>query len=97
MARFTAFRFTMDPAPGQEVLLRRYAGAPRFGYNQCLRLVKGALDAKAHGGVVKVPWTGLRLDQRVQRVEAVCGCRPGDGRRRRRHGDRRGDRSGVAG
>ncbi|MBB5874523.1 putative transposase [Allocatelliglobosispora scoriae] len=61
MARFTAFRFTVDPTPGQEVLLRRHAGASRFGYNQCLRLVKDALDAKARGGVVKVPWTGFDL------------------------------------
>ncbi|WP_312875105.1 RNA-guided endonuclease TnpB family protein [Allocatelliglobosispora scoriae] len=61
VARFTAFRFTVDPTPGQEVLLRRYAGASRFGYNQCLRLVKDALDAKVRGGVMKVPWTGFDL------------------------------------
>ncbi|MBB5868191.1 putative transposase [Allocatelliglobosispora scoriae] len=61
MARFTAFRFTVDPTPGQDALLRRYAGASRFGYNQCLRLVKDALDAKSRGVVVKVPWTGFDL------------------------------------
>ncbi len=36
-------------------------GAARFGYNQCLRLVKQALDGKQRGAVGKVPWSGFDL------------------------------------
>jgi putative transposase len=46
VARFTTFRFCLNPTVGQELVLRRHAGAARFGYNQCLRLVKQALDGK---------------------------------------------------
>ncbi|SCL71817.1 hypothetical protein GA0070603_6082 [Micromonospora chersina] len=41
--------------------MRRHAGAARFGYNQCLRLVKDALDGKRGGTVGKVPWSGFDL------------------------------------
>ncbi|MFC7245598.1 hypothetical protein ACFQO7_24255, partial [Catellatospora aurea] len=42
-------------------MLRRHAGAARFGFNQCLRLVKQALDRKRRGAVGKVPWSGFDL------------------------------------
>ncbi|BCJ75000.1 resolvase [Catellatospora sp. IY07-71] len=61
MARFTTFRFCLDPTVEQEAALRRHAGAARFGYNQCLRLVKQALDGKQRGTVGKVPWSGFDL------------------------------------
>ena len=61
MGRFTTFRFCLDPNVEQEVVLRRHAGAARFGYNQCLRLVKQALDGKRGGTVSKVPWSGFDL------------------------------------
>ncbi|GAA1415546.1 RNA-guided endonuclease TnpB family protein [Catellatospora coxensis] len=61
MARFTTFRFCLDPTVEQEIVLRRHAGAARFGYNQCLRLVKQALDGKRRGTVGKVPWSGFDL------------------------------------
>ncbi|MEU4483058.1 helix-turn-helix domain-containing protein, partial [Micromonospora sp. NPDC023966] len=37
MARFTTFRFCLNPTGEQEIVLGRHAGAARFGYNQCLR------------------------------------------------------------
>jgi putative transposase len=61
VARFTTFRFCLDPTVEQELVLRRHAGAARFGYNQCLRLVKQALDGKRRGAVGKVPWSGFDL------------------------------------
>jgi putative transposase len=51
VARFTTFRFCLDPSAEQEVVLRRHAGAARFGYNQRLRLVKQALDGRGRGTV----------------------------------------------
>ncbi|MFU8853568.1 RNA-guided endonuclease InsQ/TnpB family protein [Micromonospora sp. SL1-18] len=61
MGRFTAFRFTVDASPSQVVVLGRHAGASRFAFNQCLALVKEALDAKRRGGSVVVPWSGFDL------------------------------------
>ncbi|NUR73817.1 MAG: IS200/IS605 family element transposase accessory protein TnpB [Hamadaea sp.] len=63
MARFAAFRFTADASPSQLVVLGRHAGAARFAFNQCLAMVKDALDAKGKtaDGSVKVPWTGFDL------------------------------------
>ncbi|MFC4087509.1 RNA-guided endonuclease InsQ/TnpB family protein [Micromonospora sp. GCM10011541] len=61
VGRFTAFRFTVDPSPSQVVVLARHAGASRFAFNQCLALVKEALDAKRRDGSVVVPWSGFDL------------------------------------
>ncbi|NUR48931.1 MAG: transposase, partial [Hamadaea sp.] len=63
MSRFAAFRFTVDAPAGQLVVLGRHAGAARFAFNQCLAMVKDALDARAKSadGSVKVPWTGFDL------------------------------------
>jgi len=41
--------------------LGRHVGASRFAYNQCLALVKHALDARSRDASVKVPWTGFDL------------------------------------
>jgi putative transposase len=38
-------------------MLARHAGASRFTYNQCLRLVADALGVKEVEPQVKVPWS----------------------------------------
>ena len=40
MTRHTTFRFCLDPTVEQHDVLARHAGASRFAFNQCLRLVK---------------------------------------------------------
>ncbi len=42
-------------------MLGRHAGASRFAFNQCLALVRQALDARAADVSVKVPWSGFDL------------------------------------
>jgi putative transposase len=59
--RHTTFRFALDPTPVQEQLLAQHAGASRFAYNQCLRLVTDALTAKRTDPWVQVPWSGYDL------------------------------------
>ncbi|MCP2322220.1 putative transposase [Hamadaea flava] len=45
------------------MVLGRHAGAARFAFNQCLAMVKDALDTKAKtaDGSVRVPWTAFDL------------------------------------
>jgi putative transposase len=59
--RHTTFRFALAPTPVQAAMLARHAGASRFAYNQCLRLVADALAAKRTDSHVKVPWSGFDL------------------------------------
>jgi putative transposase len=59
--RHTTFRFALAPTPVQAAMLVRHAGASRFAYNQCLRLVADALAAKRTDSHVKVPWSGFDL------------------------------------
>jgi putative transposase len=59
--RHTTFRFALAPTPAQGSMLARHAGASRFAYNQCLRLVADALAAKRADSQVKVPWSGFDL------------------------------------
>jgi putative transposase len=59
--RHTTFRFALAPTPAQVAMLARHAGASRFAYNQCLRLVVDALAAKRAGSEAKVPWSGFDL------------------------------------
>jgi putative transposase len=59
--RHTTFRFALAPTPAQAAMLARHAGASRFAYNQCLRLVVDALAAKSAGVGAKVPWSGFDL------------------------------------
>jgi putative transposase len=40
--RHTTFRFALDPTPAQTAMLVRHAGASRFAYNECHRLVTDA-------------------------------------------------------
>ena len=60
MSRHTTFRFCLDPTDAQTVLAR-HAGASRFAFNQCLRIVKlpsptGRLTPDTRG-----PWSGFDL------------------------------------
>jgi putative transposase len=59
--RYTTFRFALDPTPTQTALLVRHAGASRFAYNQCLRMVTDALEAKRIDPRRVVPWSGFDL------------------------------------
>jgi putative transposase len=61
MARHTTFRFCLDPTVEQHEMLARHAGASRFAFNQCLRLVKTALTQRKTDPTVEVPWTGFDL------------------------------------
>jgi putative transposase len=59
--RYTTFRFALDPTPAQAAMLARHAGASRFAYNQCLRLVTDAIRARVTDPLVIVPWSGFDL------------------------------------
>src|SRR5687767_655195 len=59
--RHTTFRFALAPTPGQAAMLARHAGASRFAYNQCLRLVADGLAARRADPQVKIPWSGFDL------------------------------------
>lgn len=61
ISRSTAFRYALDPTPNQRRDLARYAGASRFAYNQCLRLVDDALDTRRADPATEVPWTPFSL------------------------------------
>jgi putative transposase len=59
--RYTTFRFALAPTPAQASKLARHAGASRFAYNQCLELVREALDARRADPQVRVPWSRFDL------------------------------------
>jgi putative transposase len=59
--RHTTFRFALDPTPAQQQVLVRHAGASRFAYNQCLRLLAGARAEHGRDPSVDVPWSGFDL------------------------------------
>lgn len=59
--RHTTFRFCLAPTVEQRAAFSCHAGAARFGFNTCLRLVKTALEDKQADESVKVPWTGFDL------------------------------------
>ncbi|ODQ95261.1 RNA-guided endonuclease InsQ/TnpB family protein [Mycolicibacterium holsaticum] len=61
MSRHTAFRFCLDPSVEQSEVLARHAGAARFAFNQCLAMVKTAIDQRKTSTSVDVPWTGFDL------------------------------------
>lgn len=61
MARHTTFRFCLDPTVEQHAVLARHAGASRFAFNQCLRIVKSALTHRRTVPDTQVPWTGFDL------------------------------------
>jgi putative transposase len=61
MARHTTFKFCLDPTVEQHEVLARHAGASRFAFNQCLRMVKTALTHRRADPAIDVPWTGFDL------------------------------------
>lgn len=61
MSRHTTFCFTVDAKPSEASTLARHAGAARLAYNQGLRLVRDALEAKKSAPDTKVPWSGFDL------------------------------------
>lgn len=61
MARFTTFRYCIDPTVEQQAALCQHAGASRFAYNQCLATVKAALQRRRRAPDVRVPWTKFSL------------------------------------
>lgn len=61
MSRHTTFKFCLDPSVEQCEVLTRHAGAARFAFNQCLRIVKTALSARRADPDIEVPWTGFDL------------------------------------
>jgi putative transposase len=61
MSRHTTFRFCLDPTVDQHEVLARHAGASRFAFNECLRMVKTALTQRKADPDVEVPWTGFDL------------------------------------
>src|SRR4029450_6145782 len=61
LMRHTIFRFALNPTPTQQGALARHAGASRYAYNQCLRTVTDALQARKRDPRVKVPWSGFDL------------------------------------
>ncbi len=61
MTRHTTFRFCLDPTVEQQQVLARHAGAARFAFNQCLRMVKTALTRRKTDPDSTVPWTGFDL------------------------------------
>ena len=61
MSRHTTFRFCLDPTVEQHEVLARHAGAARFAFNQCLRMVKTALTQRRTDPDIDVPWTGFDL------------------------------------
>ncbi|MEB3048381.1 RNA-guided endonuclease TnpB family protein [Mycolicibacter sp. MYC123] len=61
MARHTTFKFCLDPTVEQGAVLSRHAGAARFAFNQCLRLVKTGLTDRKTDPDTAVPWTGFDL------------------------------------
>ena len=61
MSRHTTFKFCLDPTVGQDEVLSRHAGASRFAFNQCLRIVKTGLTDRRADQDIDVPWTGFDL------------------------------------
>jgi Helix-turn-helix domain len=59
MTRHTTFRYCLDPTSEQRSVLVRHAGASRFAFNQCLRMVKDALSAPTSASGKLVPWSGF--------------------------------------
>jgi putative transposase len=59
MNRHTTFKFCLDPTVEQHEVLARHAGAARFAFNQCLRMVKTALTQRKADPDRNLPWTGF--------------------------------------
>jgi putative transposase len=61
MSRHTTFKFCLDPTVEEDEVLARHAGASRFAFNACLRMVKTALTQRKTDPDTDVPWTAFDL------------------------------------
>ncbi|HEY6562600.1 MAG TPA: helix-turn-helix domain-containing protein, partial [Polyangiaceae bacterium] len=61
VTRHTTFSFTLAPTREQVEALSRHVGAARFAFNQCLRIVLNALEARKLDAEAGVPWSGFDL------------------------------------
>jgi putative transposase len=61
MSRHSTFKFCLDPTVAQHQVLVRHGGAARFGFNQCLGMVKTALTHRKTDPDTQVPWSGFDL------------------------------------
>ncbi|HET6810952.1 MAG TPA: hypothetical protein VFH50_08090 [Acidimicrobiales bacterium] len=61
MSRKTTFRFTAVDDAALNQVFARHAGARRFAYNQCRRMVTEALQARKADPDLPVPWSGYDL------------------------------------
>ena len=61
MSRHTTFKFCLDPTVEQHEVLARHAGAARFAFNQCLRMVETALTQRKTRPDMVVSWSGFDL------------------------------------
>ena len=50
-----AYRFALDPAPGQDVVLRSHCGGQRFAFNWGLALVKAVMDQRTAEASYGIP------------------------------------------
>ena len=79
MSRQTTFKFCLDPTVEQCEVLARHAGAARFAFNQCLRMVKTALTQRKTDPDTDVPWTGFDLINAFnmwKKPRTRAGCSP---------------------
>jgi putative transposase len=60
-ASYVRHAISLDPTVEQQQVLARHAGASRFAFNQCLRMVKTALTLRKSDPSTDVPWTGFDL------------------------------------
>ena len=61
MSRHTTFKFCLEPTVEQRQVLARHVGAARFGFNECLRMVKTRLTQRKTDPDTQVPWSGFDL------------------------------------
>jgi putative transposase len=52
-----AYRYALDPTPGQRRALASHCGAARVAYNRGLDLVTTRLDQPQADPTIQVPWT----------------------------------------
>lgn len=64
-----AYRFALDPTPGQQRALASHVGAARYAFNWGLALVKRRLDERAAGTQIEVPWTLAALRREWNRAK----------------------------
>jgi putative transposase len=64
-----AFRFALDPTPGQRRALASHCGAARAAYNWGLHVVRERLEQRKDDPTVQVPWTLADLRREWNRAK----------------------------